>query len=136
MKEHLGLRWSRRMDPQLTLHDQQVLYTVQHWANDILVWIGFGTIVGLMAKGIMPGRDPGGALTTLALGVGGTVVGCGILSFFMEGQRVTPVTPAGFVVGTAGAFILLFFYEGAGHIRRRTRRLYRRPGSVVEEELV
>ena len=29
---------------------------IQQWANDILVWIGFGTVVGLLAKGIMPGR--------------------------------------------------------------------------------
>ena len=132
------------MDPQLTIHDQQVLYSVQHWANDILVWIGFGTIVGLMAKGIMPGRDPGGALTTLMLGIGGTVVGCGILSFFMEGQRVTPVTPAGFVVATSGAFVLLFFYKllggywfsEAGTLRRRARRVYRQPGRLVEEEVI
>ena len=33
---------------------------VQQWTNDILVWIGFCTIVGLLAKAIMPGRDPGG----------------------------------------------------------------------------
>ena len=45
---------------------------VQQWANDILVWVGFGTIVGLLAKAIMPGRDPGGAIATLAMGVGGT----------------------------------------------------------------
>lgn len=30
----------------------------QQWANDVLVWIGFGTLVGLLAKTIMPGRDP------------------------------------------------------------------------------
>jgi len=35
-------------------------------------WVGFGTIVGLMAKAIMPGRDPGGAVATLSMGVGGT----------------------------------------------------------------
>ncbi len=38
----------------------QAATTIAHWMNDILTWIGFGTIVGLVAKGIMPGRDPGG----------------------------------------------------------------------------
>ena len=38
------------------------------WVNDILVWIGFGILVGLLAKAIMPGRDPGGAVTTLLMG--------------------------------------------------------------------
>ncbi len=104
------------------------------WANDILVWIGFGTLAGLLAKAVMPGRDPGGAVATLAMGIGGVVIGCGTLSFFYEGQRVTPISPIGFLVATAGAFILLFFYRllsgrffregdrGAPHIRRYGRR--------------
>ena len=83
----------------------------QQWTNDILVWVGFGTIVGLLAKAIMPGRDPGGAVATLAMGVGGTVIGCGIVSYFYAGQRVTPISPLGLAVATAGAFTLLFFYR-------------------------
>jgi len=110
--------------------------TVQQWANDILVWIGFGTLTGLLAKAIMPGRDPGGAVATLAMGIGGTVIGCGTLSYFWEGHRVTPISPAGLAVATAGAFILLFFYrllggywfvEGDVPLSRRLRRpFYRR----------
>jgi len=84
---------------------------VQQWANDILVWIGFGTLVGLFAKAIMPGRDPGGAVATLAMGIGGTVIGCGTLAYFYEGQRVTPISPVGLAVATGGAFVLLFFYR-------------------------
>ena len=104
------------------------------WANDILVWIGFGTLVGLLAKAIMPGRDPGGAVATLAMGIGGTVIGCGTLSYFYEGQRVTPISPMGLAVATGGAFIILFFYrllggywfsEGETTLRRHARRLYR-----------
>jgi uncharacterized membrane protein YeaQ/YmgE (transglycosylase-associated protein family) len=87
---------------------------VQQWANDILVWIGFGTLVGLLAKAIMPGRDPGGAVATLLMGIGGTVIGCGTLAYFWEGHRVTPISPAGLAVATAGAFILLFFYRLLG----------------------
>ena len=37
--------------------------------NDILVWIGYGTIVGLLAKTVMPGRNLGGAVATLAMGI-------------------------------------------------------------------
>ncbi len=89
----------------------EFLQFVQGWANDILVWIGFGTVVGLLAKAIMPGRDPGGAVATLAMGIGGTVIGCGVVGFFFEGQRVTPISPLGMVVATAGAFLILFFYR-------------------------
>jgi uncharacterized membrane protein YeaQ/YmgE (transglycosylase-associated protein family) len=98
---------------------------IEHWANDILVWVGFGTIVGLLAKGIMPGRDPGGAVATLAMGVGGTVIGCGVFAYFSGSmERITPISPLGFAVATGGAFTLLFFYKLLGgvlfHRRRRT----------------
>jgi uncharacterized membrane protein YeaQ/YmgE (transglycosylase-associated protein family) len=107
---------------------------VQQWANDILVWIGFGTLVGLLAKAVMPGRDPGGAVATLAMGIGGTVIGCATLSYFYEGQRVTPISPLGLAVATGGAFVLLFFYrllagywfvEGDLPPQRRLRRPFR-----------
>jgi len=88
-----------------------VLRTIQQLMNDVLVWIGFGTVVGLLAKAIMPGRDPGGAIATLAMGIGGTVIGCGILSFLYKGHLVTPISPMGFAVATAGAFIILAFYR-------------------------
>ena len=35
------------------------------WIDHVLTWVGFGTVVGLLAKAIMPGRDPGGAVATL-----------------------------------------------------------------------
>ncbi len=98
---------------------------VQTLANDILVWIGFGTLVGLLAKAIMPGRDPGGAVATLAMGIGGTVLGCGAVSFFCQGHRVTPISPLGLVAATGGAFLLLFFYRllgGYWFIEGETRR--------------
>jgi uncharacterized membrane protein YeaQ/YmgE (transglycosylase-associated protein family) len=114
--------------------DPAFLDSLKQWINDVLVWIGFGTVVGLLAKAIMPGRDPGGAIATLCMGIGGTVIGCGILSYFIQGHRITPISPLGFAVGTAGAFIILFFYrllagywfvEG-DHPRTRARPHYRR----------
>jgi len=94
--------------------DAQLPPAVHQFANDALVWVGFGTLVGLMAKAIMPGRDPGGAVATLCMGVGGTVIGCSTLMWFTDGQRVTPISPMGFVVATVGAFVLLFFYRLLG----------------------
>jgi uncharacterized membrane protein YeaQ/YmgE (transglycosylase-associated protein family) len=83
---------------------------IQHLLNDVLVWIGFGTLAGLLAKAIMPGRDPGGAMATLLMGIGGSVIGSGMLSYFAN-IRVSPISPIGFVTATAGAFVLLFFYR-------------------------
>ncbi|MCA9176788.1 MAG: GlsB/YeaQ/YmgE family stress response membrane protein [Planctomycetales bacterium] len=84
---------------------------IQAWANVFLVWVGFGTIVGLLAKAIMPGRDPGGAVATLAMGIGGTIIGCGVVTYFNPGTVVTPISPLGLAVATAGAFVILFFYK-------------------------
>src|SRR5687768_13592192 len=86
----------------------------QKVANDLLVWVGFGTLVGLLAKAIMPGRDPGGAVATLLMGIGGTVIGCGLVSYFLNGQRVTPISPLGLAVATGGSFVILFFYRLLG----------------------
>ena len=109
--------------------------TIHQWANDILVWIGFGTIVGLAAKAIMPGRDPGGAIATTLMGIGGTVLGCGAMALVFDGHRVTPLSPLGFAAATAGAFIILAFYkilagywlvEGENPVRTRIRTPYSR----------
>jgi uncharacterized membrane protein YeaQ/YmgE (transglycosylase-associated protein family) len=94
--------------------DMQLPAMAQQWANDILVWVGFGTLVGLMAKAVMPGRDPGGAVATLLMGIGGTIIGCSVTTYIANGQRVTPISPLGFVVATVGAFVLLFFYRLLG----------------------
>jgi uncharacterized membrane protein YeaQ/YmgE (transglycosylase-associated protein family) len=118
----------------MTMVDQEVATWVQQWTNDILVWIGFGTVVGLLAKAIMPGRDPGGAIATMLMGICGTVIGCGILSYFFDGHRVTPISPMGLAVATAGAFVILFFYRLLGgywfiegeHPRMRLRPTSRR----------
>jgi uncharacterized membrane protein YeaQ/YmgE (transglycosylase-associated protein family) len=118
---------------------------IEHLAENILIWVGYGTLVGLLAKAIMPGRDPGGAIATLAMGIGGSVIGSGVLSYFWEGHRVSPLSTPGFLVGTGGAFLLLAFYRlfagyyfTEGTVGRRTyaaRRRSRRPRrEVIIEE--
>ena len=109
--------------------DVQLSPDTQLLVNDILVWIGYGTLVGLLAKAVMPGRDPGGAVATLAMGIAGVVIGCGVWSLVTDGNRVTPISPAGFVCGTLGAFVILLFYRILGGYwyqdavpQRQTRR--------------
>jgi len=109
------------------------------YANHALTWIGFGTIVGLIAKAIMPGRDPGGTVATLLMGIAGTLIGCALLRYFYPAQIVEPISLEGFSVGSVGAFVLLLFYKVLGgywfiegeqvtqrhrNSRRRGRRSY------------
>lgn len=80
----------------------------------ILGWILFGLVVGAVAKVVMPGRDPGGIIVTMLLGIAGAVLGgfAGrALGFYGEGEA------AGFLMATLGAVILLALYRML--IRRR-----------------
>jgi uncharacterized membrane protein YeaQ/YmgE (transglycosylase-associated protein family) len=81
----------------------------------ILGWIVFGLVVGALAKLVMPGRDPGGIIVTMLLGIAGAVIGGFIgraLGFY--GERET----AGFLMSFLGAVVLLWIYRLA--VRRRT----------------
>jgi len=89
---------------------------MQQLVNDVLVWIGFGTLVGLAARALMPGRDPAGAITTLVLGIVGSIVGCGFAGFFYDTQRLTPTSPLGMIVAVAGAFAVLGLYRLYGDL--------------------
>jgi uncharacterized membrane protein YeaQ/YmgE (transglycosylase-associated protein family) len=74
----------------------------------ILVWIVFGLIVGAVAKLIMPGRDPGGIIVTMILGIVGALLGGWL------GQAVgwyAPGEPAGFIMAVIGAIIVLAIYR-------------------------
>lgn len=123
------------MDPNQAPPPPAAAGVVEVWCNWLLTWVGFGTIVGLMAKAIMPGRDPGGAVTTLLMGIVGTIIGCGTLAYFCPQYQVTPISVLGFACGTGGAFVILAFYRMLGgywatanrdvlpqpHYRRRRR---------------
>jgi uncharacterized membrane protein YeaQ/YmgE (transglycosylase-associated protein family) len=80
----------------------------------ILGWILFGLVVGALAKLVMPGRDPGGFIVTILLGIVGALVG-GFLGRALGLYQ--PGEPAGFVGALIGAIILLAIYRMAA--RRR-----------------
>jgi uncharacterized membrane protein YeaQ/YmgE (transglycosylase-associated protein family) len=80
-----------------------------------LIWIIFGAVVGVVAKLLMPGRDPGGFFMTIILGIAGALLGGFLgraLGLYREGD------PVGFVMALVGAMILLVAYRMVG---RRTR---------------
>lgn len=74
----------------------------------ILAWIVFGLVVGVIAKLLMPGRDPGGFIITILLGIAGALVGGFIgraTGFYGQGQA------AGWLMSILGAVILLALYR-------------------------
>jgi uncharacterized membrane protein YeaQ/YmgE (transglycosylase-associated protein family) len=81
----------------------------------ILGWIVIGLLAGGVAKLLMPGRDPGGCIVTILLGIAGALL-AGFLGqavgWYEQGEG------AGFIAAVIGAFIILFIYRLV--LRRRT----------------
>ena len=83
----------------------------------VIGWILFGLVVGALAKLVMPGRDPGGIIVTMLLGIAGALLG-GFLGRAMG--LYGPGEAAGFLMSFLGAVILLILYRMM--MRRRALR--------------
>jgi uncharacterized membrane protein YeaQ/YmgE (transglycosylase-associated protein family) len=87
--------------------------SARQWAAEenimhIIGWIVFGLVVGIVAKFLMPGRDPGGFVITALLGIVGALVGGFVgrlLGWYGEGD------PVGFVMAVVGSIIVLAVYR-------------------------
>jgi uncharacterized membrane protein YeaQ/YmgE (transglycosylase-associated protein family) len=71
---------------------------------DIISWLFFGLIVGGLAKLLYPGNERMGCLSTIALGILGSVMGGAIAKLFWKGGNVEP---AGWILSIIGAVIVL-----------------------------
>jgi uncharacterized membrane protein YeaQ/YmgE (transglycosylase-associated protein family) len=80
----------------------------------ILSWILFGLVVGVIAKLLMPGRDPGGFIVTILLGIAGALLG-GFIGNAMGLYESNE--GAGWLMSILGAIILLALYRMM--VRRR-----------------
>jgi uncharacterized membrane protein YeaQ/YmgE (transglycosylase-associated protein family) len=81
----------------------------------ILAWILFGLVVGIIAKLLMPGRDPGGFIVTILIGIAGAVLGGFVgraMGLYGENEA------AGWLVSILGAMLLLFLYRMVARPRR------------------
>ncbi len=77
---------------------------------EFIGWIFFGLVVGVIGKLLMPGRDPGGFVVTILLGIAGALLAGFIgrsLGLYREGD------PVGFIMAVIGSIILLMIYRFA-----------------------
>ena len=83
----------------------------------LVIFLLFGLIVGALARFIVPGREPGGWIISMLLGVGGAIVGGyfgRVVGLYREGQ------PAGFIMSLLAAISLVFVYQMLTSHRGRT----------------
>lgn len=76
----------------------------------ILTWIVVGLVAGALAKLIMPGKDPGGIIVTILLGIVGAVIG-GYLGAELGLGSVTGFNLVSILLAIGGALLLLFLYR-------------------------
>ena len=76
----------------------------------ILSWIIFGLIAGILAKIIMPGKDPGGFIITSLIGIAGAMVG-GFISTSLGYGDISGFDLRSFGIAIGGALLLLFAYR-------------------------
>ncbi|TMC03908.1 MAG: GlsB/YeaQ/YmgE family stress response membrane protein [Chloroflexi bacterium] len=77
----------------------------------ILSWIVVGLIAGVVAKLLLPGRDPGGCIITMLIGIAGAILGGFLVGLFVGGNVVTGVNLTTVLVAVLGAIILLLLYR-------------------------
>ena len=108
-------------------------------AELFLVWVGFGTVVALIAKLILPGKDPGGTVGSVLVGIFGSLIGAASFYFF-TGVKISPVSIYGFPVALLATTLLLamyrILYSRSNHpvfalFQRRSQ--IRRRATIVEE---
>ena len=75
-----------------------------------LSWILLGLVAGALAKFIMPGKDPGGIIVTILIGIVGAIIG-GFLGKFIGLGKVESFDLGGIIIATAGSIVLLIIYR-------------------------
>ncbi len=76
----------------------------------LLSWIVFGLVAGIIAKFLMPGRDGGGIIITIVLGIVGAVVG-GFIATALGLGDVTGFNVRSFIIAVGGAILVLLLYR-------------------------
>lgn len=83
--------------------------------SNLISWMVFGLIAGVIAKFLTPGRDPGGCIVTILLGIGGAIVGGYVAEFLNVAGKSGNFGDRGFFIRLAfaviGAIIILAVYR-------------------------
>jgi len=88
----------------------------------ILSWIIVGLVAGALAKLIMPGRDPGGIIVTMLIGIVGAIIGGFVVGLFVGGDLISGINITTIIVATLGAILLLAIYRWFVEMSRKRPR--------------
>ena len=77
----------------------------------VIAWVLLGLVAGALAKMLMPGRDPGGILVTMLIGIAGAIVGGFIWNAFTGNDSYGDIDIGGILVAVLGSMVLLWGYR-------------------------
>lgn len=95
-------------------------FNAQFWVNLVLLWLGFGILVGLVAQAILPEGEPKNAFGVLLIGIVGSCFGPLLVSLAWNPEEFNPIGPTGFVTSVLVSLTLFLVY--------RSLRLHWKPG--------
>lgn len=84
----------------------------------VIAWILLGLIAGALAKMLMPGRDPGGFIVTILIGIAGAIIGGFLWNLFTGNDSYGDFDIGGILIAIIGSIILLWGYRTL--VARRT----------------
>jgi len=86
---------------------------LEQYKTVILIWCALGLGAGVIAKYLLPGKDKGGLISTILLGIGGSFLGGFIGNYFNIGGAniTTGINVITVITAIAGAFVLLIFFR-------------------------
>lgn len=85
--------------------------SAQLWVNLVLLWVGFGAVVGTTAQFVLPAGEPKHVFGTLAVGIIGSCVGPLLISYFIKPEHFQPISPVGFLGSVLTSVVLLLLYR-------------------------
>lgn len=83
----------------------------QQWIHVVLVWVGFGTLAGLLATVLFPMRRSVSPFLAIVMGIVGSTIGLFGLSWLFPDRTLNPISLPGFLAAAIGAFVLLALYR-------------------------
>jgi uncharacterized membrane protein YeaQ/YmgE (transglycosylase-associated protein family) len=86
----------------------------QKWISVVLIWVGFGTIAGLLATVFIPLRRAVGPFSMVVIGIVGSTVGLLGLSWLYPNHTLNPISPAGFLAAAIGSLVVLVVHRVGG----------------------
>ena len=85
--------------------------SMQSLVNNILIWIGFAVIIGLIARIIVPSKYTQGPLVMLLIGLTGSCIGPLLISFYFQIESFNPIGFVGFVSSLVASVLLLILFH-------------------------